>query len=131
MPLAPEQEYEVRLFQPDDALGVCRSVYRNYGNTYFHEACYFPERMVALNETGELASVVAVAADGEVVGHYALERPDLTRVAERGMAVVAPGPPRPRPHDPHAHLHRGGGGAGSGSSACGASPSPSTSTASG
>ena len=69
---------------------MCRTVYRNYGNTYFHEACYFPERMVQLNETGELASVVAVAADGEVVGHYALERPNLTRVAERGMAVVAP-----------------------------------------
>ncbi len=90
VPLAPEQEYEVRLFRPEDALGVCRTVYRNYGNTYFHEACYFPERMVALNETGELASVVAVAADGEIVGHYALERPNLTRVAERGMAVVAP-----------------------------------------
>lgn len=90
VPLAPEQDYEVRLFQPDDALGVCRVVYRNYGNTYFHEACYFPERMVAMNETGELASVVAVAADGEVVGHYALERPNLTRVAERGMAVVSP-----------------------------------------
>jgi serine/threonine-protein kinase RsbW len=58
VPLAPEQDYEVRLFRPDDALGVCRVIYRNYGNTYFHEACYFPERMVAMNETGELASVV-------------------------------------------------------------------------
>lgn len=90
VPLAPEQPYEVRPFRPEDALGVCRTVYRNYGNTYFHEACYFPERMVQLNETGELASVVAVTADGEVVGHYAIERPNLTRVAERGMAVVAP-----------------------------------------
>lgn len=90
VPLAPEQEYDVRLFEPADALGVSRVVYRNYGNTYFHEACYFPERLVDLNETGELASVVAVAADGEVVGHYALERPNLTRVAERGMAVVSP-----------------------------------------
>lgn len=90
VPLAPEQEYTVRLFEPGDAMGVSRVVYRNYGNTYFHVDCYYPERLVALNETGELASVVAVGEDGEVVGHYALERPGLTRTAERGMAVVSP-----------------------------------------
>jgi anti-sigma regulatory factor (Ser/Thr protein kinase) len=89
-PIAPEQEYEVRRMQPEDALGICRCIYRVYGNTYMHEACYYPERMIHQNETGELASVVAVAADGEIVGHYALERPGLTRVAERGMAVVSP-----------------------------------------
>lgn len=33
VPLAPEQTYEVRRFRPDDALGVCRVMYRNYGNT--------------------------------------------------------------------------------------------------
>ncbi|MBA2279871.1 MAG: ATP-binding protein [Acidimicrobiia bacterium] len=90
VPLAPEQEYEIRRFHPDDALGVSRVIYRNYGNTYFHVDCYYPERIVALNDNGELASAVAVSADGEVVGHYALERPGLTRVAERGMAVVSP-----------------------------------------
>lgn len=90
LPVAPEQEYEIRRMAAEDASGVCRCVYRVYGNTYMHEACYYPDRMVHQNETGELASVVAVAADGEVVGHYALERPGLTRVAERGMAVVSP-----------------------------------------
>jgi anti-sigma regulatory factor (Ser/Thr protein kinase)/GNAT superfamily N-acetyltransferase len=90
VPLAPEQQYTVRRFEAGDAVGVARCIYRVYGNTYMHEACYYPERMVALNDTGELASVVAVDAAGEVVGHYALERPGLTRVAERGMAVVSP-----------------------------------------
>jgi anti-sigma regulatory factor (Ser/Thr protein kinase) len=90
VPLAPEQQYAVRRFQPDDAVGVARCIYRVYGNTYMHEACYYPERMVALNESGELASIVAVDESGDVVGHYALERPGLTKVAERGMAVVAP-----------------------------------------
>jgi hypothetical protein len=33
---------------------------------------------------------VAVAEDGEVVGHYAIERPNMEKVAERGMAVVSP-----------------------------------------
>jgi len=90
VPLAPEQEYVVRRFAPEDAIGVSRCIYRVYGNTYLHDSCYYPERLAALNENGELASVVAVTLDGEVVGHYALERPGLTRVAERGMAVVSP-----------------------------------------
>jgi hypothetical protein len=37
-----------------------------------------------------MISVVALDERGEVVGHYALERPDMGRVAERGVAVVAP-----------------------------------------
>jgi anti-sigma regulatory factor (Ser/Thr protein kinase) len=90
VPLAPEQEYVVRRFEPADAPGVSRCIYRVYGNTYIHDSCYYPDRLVALNHTGELASVVTATLDGEVVGHYALERPGLTRVAERGMAVVAP-----------------------------------------
>ena len=90
VPLAPEQTYEVRRFRPEDALGVCRTMYRNYGNTYFHDCCYYPEILAALNDTGELLSVVAVAEDGEVVGHYALEFFANKKVPERGMAVVAP-----------------------------------------
>ncbi len=43
-----------------------------------------------MNENGQLISAVAVAEDGEVVGHYALERPDLGIVAESGQAVVIP-----------------------------------------
>jgi hypothetical protein len=90
VPLAPEQEYEIRRFRPDDAVGISRVIYRVYGNTYLHDDCYYPDRLIALNESGELASVVAVDAEGEVVGHYALERPALTPVAERGIAVVSP-----------------------------------------
>ena len=89
-PLAPEQEYEVTLFRPEHAIGVSRCVYRVYGNTYMHEDCYYPERLVQLNQTGELVSVVSLDQQGEVVGHYALERPRMTRVAERGIAVVSP-----------------------------------------
>lgn len=89
-PLAPEQEYTVRCFQPEDALGIARCIYRVYGYSYMHQDCYFPDRVIRMNETGELVSVVAADASGEVVGHYALERPGLTRVAERGIAVVDP-----------------------------------------
>jgi anti-sigma regulatory factor (Ser/Thr protein kinase) len=89
-PLAPEQEYTIRLLQPGDAVGVSRCIYRVYGNSYLHDDCYYPERIAEQNEDGHLVSVVAIDQDGEVVGHYALERPRITRVAERGMAVVSP-----------------------------------------
>jgi anti-sigma regulatory factor (Ser/Thr protein kinase) len=89
-PLAPEQEYTIRRFQPADAVGVSRCIYEVYGNTYVHEDCYYPERLVRHNETGTLTSIVALDADDQVVGHYALERPTLGPVAERGIAVVSP-----------------------------------------
>lgn len=90
VPVEPPQEYQITRMQPQHALGVSRCIYRVYGNTYLHECCYYPDRMVQMNETGELVSCVALAEDGEVVGHYALERPGLRHVAERGIAVVSP-----------------------------------------
>ncbi|HTE18771.1 MAG TPA: hypothetical protein VK689_10370, partial [Armatimonadota bacterium] len=89
-PRAPEQEYTITRLRPEHAVGVSRCIYRVYGNTYLLEDCYYPDRIVARNESGEFVSVVALDEAGEVVGHYALERPRLTRVAERGIAVVSP-----------------------------------------
>lgn len=74
--LAPEQEYTIRRLRPDDAVGVAQCIYRVYGYSYHHEDLYYPARIIHLNETGERISVVALAESGEVVGHYALERPD-------------------------------------------------------
>lgn len=89
-PLAPEQEYAIESFAGGDAIGIARCIYRAYGDTYLHDDCYVPERLVHLNASGALVSIVARDADGDVVGHYALERFDGGRVAERGMAVVHP-----------------------------------------
>lgn len=89
-PLAPPQAYEIRRLRPADAVGVARCVYRSYGYTYSNADLYWPERIVHLNETGHLVSLVAVDASGEVVGHLALERPDFGPVAESGQAVVSP-----------------------------------------
>lgn len=89
-PLAPEQEYEVRPFQSQDALGVARLCYQVYGYTYMHEELYFPDRLTALNASGQLYSMVALDAAGQVVGHYALERPQPGPLAECGEALVSP-----------------------------------------
>jgi anti-sigma regulatory factor (Ser/Thr protein kinase) len=89
-PRAPEQEYTIRRLVPADAIHVARCVYRAYGYSYPNEDLYYPERILHLNETGELISAVAEDASGEVVGHYALERHNLGPTAESGQAIVAP-----------------------------------------
>jgi anti-sigma regulatory factor (Ser/Thr protein kinase) len=89
-PLAPPQEYEIRRLRPGEELEVARCVYRAYGLTYTNYDLYYPERIAAMNAAGTLVSAVAVDASGAVVGHTALERPDLGRVAELGVAAVDP-----------------------------------------
>ncbi|MCS6800843.1 MAG: hypothetical protein RMM58_09095 [Chloroflexota bacterium] len=87
---APPQEYAIRRMRPDEAIGVAQCIFRTYGYTYPNEDLYYPDRIVEQNERGELVSVVAVTMSGELVGHYALERPGLGPLAESGQAVVVP-----------------------------------------
>jgi hypothetical protein len=85
-------EYTVRRLRAEDAEGVVDCVRRVYGDSYIiHTELYHPEEIVALNEAGRLVSVVALDDGGEIVGHYALERPDPSfRIAESGEAMVLP-----------------------------------------
>jgi anti-sigma regulatory factor (Ser/Thr protein kinase) len=88
--LAPEQTYAIRLLRPEEAIQVAQCIYRAWGYSYPNDDLYYPDRIAHLNATGELVSIVAVDEAGEVVGHYALERPDLGPIAETGQAVVSP-----------------------------------------
>jgi hypothetical protein len=83
-------EYVVRRLRACDAQGVADCVRRVYGDSYIiHTELYHPEEIVALNESGRLVSVVALSEADEIVGHYALERPDPhSRVVESGEAMV-------------------------------------------
>jgi hypothetical protein len=89
-PLAPEQTYTIRLLRPEEAIQVSQCIYRAWGYSYPNDDLYYPDRIAHLNAAGELVSVVAVAEAGDVVGHFALERPDLGPIAETGQAVVSP-----------------------------------------
>jgi len=89
-PLAPAQEYNIRRMQPDEAIQVSQLMYRAYGNTYFNEDVYYPDRVAAHNANNSVLSFVAVGADGLLAGHYALERGEEGPVAEGGQAVVDP-----------------------------------------
>src|SRR5262249_56398498 len=93
--MAPAHSYSIRRFRPADAIGVAQCVYRSFGYTYGDADLYYPDRLVHLNETGQLVSIVALDDAGAIVGHLGLGRPDLGAVAESSDAAGPP-PPRPR-----------------------------------
>jgi serine/threonine-protein kinase RsbW len=80
----------IRRLRPPEAPGVTELVTEIYGDSYYPRDLYHPERIVGLNQEGKLVSTVCVTPDGEVVGHYALERPHLGAVAEASDAIVRP-----------------------------------------
>lgn len=83
-------DYEVRRLTPQDAAAIPELTTRVNGPGYIHPEVYHPERLLSMNRSGQLLSVVALHSGREVVGHAALERPDLGRYAESGEAMVLP-----------------------------------------
>jgi len=90
VPQAPEQSYRIRRMRPEEAVVVSQAIYKAYGTTYTNPDVYYPDRIAAANASGSLISFVAEAENGDIVGHYALERNQPGPVAEGGQAVVAP-----------------------------------------
>ena len=85
---AERAELEIGPLRREQAIEVCRCIYDAYRYTYVNEHLYYPDRVVALNESGDMVSAVASAPDGEVAGHAALVFPEDTHeVAD--LAVVA------------------------------------------
>jgi len=84
-------EFHVHLMKPSEALEVSRSAYKAYGYTYSNEHIYYPDRMVELNESGQLISATAVTPDGVLAGHCAIFLSNSGfQSAEIGQAVVKP-----------------------------------------
>jgi len=90
-PVPSDAPVELRLMRPDEGLGLARLVYRCYGYGYSRDSIYSPETVREYLKSGLVISYVAVAPDGEIVGHVALvrDRPE-DRVGEMGQAVVDP-----------------------------------------
>lgn len=88
--LAPQQSYQIRRMLPEEALQVARVFWLSYGYSYSNERFYQPEGLQHLIDCGKLISFVAVAENGEVVGHAGLLRPEPLPVAEAGLLVVSP-----------------------------------------
>ena len=95
-PSATTSEYRIRDYRPGDGLEVARRIYESYGHSYPNPDLYYPERIDALNAEGRIHSMICEHSNGDFVGHYALERPDLGPIGEAGQAVID-------------HAHRGHG----------------------
>ncbi len=67
----PGQQIEIRPMTQQDAVGVTELVRRCYGESYLHQAIYDPAQFFAAQQAGLQISEVAVAAGGEVIGHWA------------------------------------------------------------
>jgi anti-sigma regulatory factor (Ser/Thr protein kinase) len=90
VPIAPEQDYEIRRMRATESVQVSQLMYRTYGNSYFNADVYYPDRIAAQDSRGTVRSYVAVGKGGHVAGHYALEHNDSGPVVEGGQAVVDP-----------------------------------------
>jgi hypothetical protein len=90
VPLAPAQEYTIRRFQPRDAAGVGRAFYQTWGYHYIFPAVYVPKRLIQLNKNNDYISVVAVAENGEIVGHFALDPFAGTPLVDACGAIIVP-----------------------------------------
>ncbi len=87
-----EPACEVRALAAGEAAEVSKIIYRTYGYSYPNDYVYYPDRIAALNDGGRIHSAVAVAADGSVVGHCALQFSQAhPAIAELSQGAVAPG----------------------------------------
>jgi hypothetical protein len=59
-----------------------------HGDSYPRAELYGPEELVRRNQAGEWLSAVALAGNGTVVGHTALERSSLAPIAEFAGVLV-------------------------------------------
>ena len=90
LPVEPGQPFVVDSFRPEDASGVASLFYAIYGPAYPFETYYIPERIIAENANGNIYSVVARTAKGDIIGHGALYRssPPNPTLYEAGQYLV-------------------------------------------
>ncbi|HEY7246161.1 MAG TPA: hypothetical protein VH678_19990 [Xanthobacteraceae bacterium] len=85
---AAPRDYVIDLPQKRDAAAIARCFLEVYGHHYVHSEVYSPHHYWDKVESGELIPAVARDAEGDVIGHIALEREPGALVAERGEAIV-------------------------------------------
>ncbi|MDA8124673.1 MAG: hypothetical protein M0009_05755 [Deltaproteobacteria bacterium] len=88
----PGQPFVVDRFRPEDAQGIAHLFYAEYGPAYPVETFYYPERIIAENENGNIHSVVARTPQGDIIGHGALYRSaaEHRNLYEIGQCIILP-----------------------------------------
>ncbi len=65
-------EYDIRAMNEDEAIEISKCAYKSHGYTFFDDHIYYPERLIAMNKSGEMISAVAVTKNNVFMGHAAL-----------------------------------------------------------
>lgn len=88
----PEDEHiTIRRLAPGEEDALSRLFFLVYGYDYVNEVVYYPEKLRALVEAGDLLSIVAARPNGRLVGHVGVLRKRKTpSVYEAAMGVVDP-----------------------------------------
>jgi serine/threonine-protein kinase RsbW len=90
-PYQPAGKCAVRRMKSSEAAEVSKSVYKTYGYSYANEYVYYPEKIIALNDSGRIHSAVAVSGNSEIAGHCALQYwEENPQIAELAAGVVKP-----------------------------------------
>jgi anti-sigma regulatory factor (Ser/Thr protein kinase)/ribosomal protein S18 acetylase RimI-like enzyme len=88
---ADQSKCRVRRMKPDDAAEVSKTIYKTYGYTYPHDYVYYPEKIIALNESGQIFSAVAIAGDKEIAGYGVFQIwEENPQIVEMAQGVVKP-----------------------------------------
>jgi hypothetical protein len=92
IPAIPEDEViTVRALAPGEEDALSRLFYLVYGYDYINEFVYYPEKIKAMIEAGDLLSIVAARPNGRLVGHVGLVRRHREpAVFEAAMGAVDP-----------------------------------------
>ncbi|MFC1461703.1 GNAT family N-acetyltransferase, partial [Verrucomicrobiota bacterium] len=84
------QDFTIRPARESEALEISRCAFLTYGYTY-EDYIYYPERIIEMNRSGELHSLVAVTHEGKIMGHCALKFvPPRLKCGELGVLFVKP-----------------------------------------
>lgn len=81
----------IRRMKPDDAAEVSKTIYKTYGYTYPYDYVYYPEKIIALNESGRVFSAVAIAGDEEIAGYSVFQIwEENPKIVEMARGAVKP-----------------------------------------
>ena len=80
---------------PGEEDSLSRLFYLVYGYDYINEFVYYPEKIKAMIEAGDLLSIVAARPNGRLVGHVGLVRRHREPAVRRAAAQFCPHQRRP------------------------------------
>ena len=88
---AVQMKCRVRQMVPTDAPEVSKTIYKTYGYTYPHDYVYYPEKIVALNDSSQIFAAVALAAEDQIAGYGVFQAwEENPRIVEMAQGVVKP-----------------------------------------